>query len=402
MWWFDPQPPRQTPSPPTVPHRPRLTPQQWAQREASKFIAAQVKAIQEQQDLYLEELRRQAELRMRQGQALAAWLQAQNFPGRIQGLYQTAGSDIAGYAKGFGGEIAQIAAQDAAEQQNMLSGTGQEGAVRNEGAGMSDVLYGAYGWSPAKKFAETGAAYASDAALQPAFATQFAAQEAWNLHQEGLGNLVEFAKAIAEARAGKPALVQELLDRRLKLQYEREDRALARKKWEMDWFLKMAAYYNMIGDNKRADFYMKRAMMADRGLTVDGAPRPGYHIDPNSGMVVKDGWHHVRRGGRWVPERDSSSTKRDDLWGDIQRDMASESFTITEVTPPTVIAGVTVPGERVTRKMTYKEAFAYLWNKYSGLVKNKGRLRRLIDKVLRNAGITPSGEITDAHDRQGK
>lgn len=391
--------PKRAPAAQVAPPRPpRLNPDQWAQKQAEKYIAAQVAAIQEQQRIYLEELRRQAQVRMQQGQALASWLQGQNFPGRIQDVYRTAGSDITGYAQGFGTDIRNIASADAAEQTNMLSGTGQEGAVRNEGQGMSDVMYGAYGLSPARKFAETGAAFASDAALQPAFATQIAGQEAYDLQQEGMGQLVEFAKAIAEARSGKAGLAQEFLDRRLKMQYEREDRQVEAQDREREWFLKMAAYYNAMGDDRRAEQYLRlaqqrnaRSAAGQRGLNPNGTPKIGYHIDTKSGKVVKDGWHHVQQGGRWVPKKDKSpSSKQGTNWAQVQKDMAGEDLTVTEQGPPTRVGNISVPGEEITRNMTRKEAYQVLWAKYSGFAKTNAemaRLRRLINQILDAKGI---------------
>jgi hypothetical protein len=206
----------------------------WAQGQADKYIAAQIAAIQQSQKLYTDELNKAAQERVKQGQALASWMQGMNFPSRVQGVYQTAGSDIAGYASGFGGEMRDIANADAAENTNMVSGTGQEGAVRNEGQGMSDVLYGAYGWSPAKKFAETGAAYGADAALQPAFAAQFAQAEAIKQQQEGMGALKDFALKMAEARSGKMDLVEKFKGMRTDAQGAAFERKMDILKWQSD------------------------------------------------------------------------------------------------------------------------------------------------------------------------
>lgn len=359
------------------PGKPPLTPEQWAEQQAQKYIDAQVKAIQEQQRIYLEELRRQAQLRAEQGRALAQWLQAQNFPGRIQGIYGTAASDVAGYAKGFSGDIRDIATQGAAEQANMLSGTGQEGAVRNEGEGMGNVMYGAYGYVPAQSFTTSGAAFASDAALQPAFASQQAAVEAAKIQQEGLGALVDFAKAIAEAKGGKFGLKQDLLGQRQKNIQDQREWAYKQAMDDRDYWLKMQALYMSQGRYKlaqdaakRADEATRRANNASAGLDYWGKPKPGYHRDPKTGRVVKD-------------KKPGSGAN----WGQIQKDMAKEDLTITETSPPTRIGNITVPGEEVTRKMTYKEAFGYLMSVYGGLVKDKGRLRRLINKILAQKGI---------------
>ena len=241
----------------------------WAQAQANKYIAAQIAAIQESQKLYLDELNKAAQERVKQGQALASWMQGQNFPGRVQGLYQTAGSDITGYAGGFGGEMRDIANADAAQQANMLSGTGQEGAIRNEGQGMSDVLYGAYGWSPAKKFAETGAAYASDAALQPGFAAQFAQAEAIKQQQEGMSALKDFALKMAEAKSGKLDLVSDFTKMRQGAQDAAFDRKMEVLKWQSDEHYRRYLIYEKQGNMKMAQQELALAQRKQRQAEIE-------------------------------------------------------------------------------------------------------------------------------------
>lgn len=394
-------PPKKPPKKP--PRKPPLSPEAWARREAERFIAAQVAAIQEQQRIFLEELRRQAELRAKQGQALAAFLQSQNFPGRIQDLYRTAAGDVAGYAQGFAGDIRDIAAADAAEQANMLAGTGQEGAIRNEGVGMGDVLYGAYGWSPAKSFTETGAAYASDAALQPSFAARQAQQAAYELYQQGLGNLVEFAKAIAEAKGNKYALVQELMDRRRQSALEARKLRMEEIERQRDWAMKMAYYELARGNADRANQYLGIAQNSAMGLGPTGQPKPGYHIDPKSGLVVKDGWHHVRVNGVWVPRRDGSGSS-----GSGSASVKAQQKILQYADD--IVRSIKEAGEEKVDLQTgqkyidyppYEELFNILWRRYESLLAGyKGATRRklaaylrdLIKDAMNQAGIYPRGK----------
>lgn len=251
----------------------------WAQQQADKYIQAQVQAIQEQQRIYMEELRRQAEDRVKAGQAFAGWLQGQNFPGQIQSIYQQAGNDITGYGSGFSQNMQAVANADAAAQMNMLSGTGQEGAVRNEGQNMGDVLYGAYGWSPAMKFAETGAAFAADAANQPSFASQIANMEAAQMHNEGLGALADFAKAIAEAKGTRPDIIGQFKETWQKSRDAEFDRRMTMLKFQADQAYKEYLRLKGEGQEARANEYLAIAQRRQQqmeneamGLDINGKP----------------------------------------------------------------------------------------------------------------------------------
>ena len=357
---------------------------EWINTQVEKDLEIQREAVREQQRLYLAELQRQAQERVKAGQALAAWLQQQNFPGAIQGVFGSAADDVAGYAKGFAGNIRDIASADAAQQQRMLSGTGQEGAVRNEGEGMGDVLYGAYGWSPAKSLSEQGAAFGADAAMQPAFAGRQAAADASRMQQEGLGQLTEFAKMITEINLQKPEIADQIKQRRLEAKQYKTDEMWRKRKYvmdrleqERDWFLQQAAIADRMGDNKRSEEYLRlanereqRMIMQSKGYAADGTLLPDYKMLPN-GTVVKK-----------TKPKASSAPKGPD-WGDIQKDIASEDLTKEVIDPNRPWLG------EVETKMEYKEAFKFLWSKYSGLVKNRGRLRKLINEILAAKGIFP-------------
>ena len=376
--------PKPSNKPPGAGKKPPLSANAWAQREAQRYIDAQIKAIQESQKIYLDELNRQAQERVKQGQNLASWLQGQNFPGRIQGIYQTAGSDIAGYGQGFATDIRDIASADAATQANLVSGTGQEGAVRNEGAGMGDVIYGAYGWSPARKFAETGAAFASDAALQPSFAARFAADEAMKLQQEGLGGLKDFALQMAEARSGKYEVVQNLLAQRQQAKDDRFKR-----------YMQLAALEMQRGNAARANMYLKLAMqdnsLASRKQQVAEYAAQGYAPD---GKTLLPGWKRSPAGNvppgyvynpktRQIEKAKTSSSggKKPVDWGDLQGDMATYTDKFYKTVPvPGALPGM--PGSTQKVRWSREEAYKALWARFAGEVKDKLRLRRLINEIL--------------------
>lgn len=359
----------------------------WLQQQAQKIVDARVAAIQQSQQIYLDELNRQAQERVKQGQALAAWMQGQNFPGRIQDIYRTAGSDITGYASGFGGEIKGIAEADAAQVNNMLSGTGQE--ARNEGQGMADVFYGAYGWSPARKFAETGAAFGADAAMQPSFAARFAQEDAYKIQQEGLVALKDFALQMAEARMGKSDIISDLR----KQQEEAKEARFNR-------FLKLAALEMQRGNYKRANEYLKMAgqrgelsarkqriaELKSQGYAPDGkTPLPGFHIDPVTGRPIENGWHVNPKTGLPVKNKDSKDKKPGADWGKIQQNMANEDLTVEA---PEIIMGIPT-GKTIKVPMTYEQAKARLLAEYGGYVKDKKRLLALIKQILAAKGIYP-------------
>ena len=362
--------------------------EEWARQEAEKIFSAQRAGIEAQRQAYLDELKRQSDLELQRGRDIAAAIQAMNLPGVVQGIYGTAGESISGLAKGFSGEMQGIANAQAAEQTNMLSGTGQEGAVRNQGENMGNVMYGVQGYNPATTLGTQGAAFASDAALQPAFAMGEAGRRASELYEDGLGGLSDFAMELAKLEGERPLFERELMAERRALRDEEQQRTWAAQdrkqeqlESEREWFLKMAAYYNAIGDDKRAQQYLdlarqreKRMRNSSAGLDANGNPKPGYRTNPKTGRVEKVP----------TPKKKGSTAAK---WGELQQDMADdvEGF-VEEVRNPDPYVGGTIE-----QKIPRAEAYARLWNKYSGLVRNKGRLKRLINQILDRAGFPKPG-----------
>src|SRR6187551_2378938 len=123
-------PPR---APLAPPRPPAMTAQAWADEQAQRLVDEQLKAIRDQQAAYNETLLQQAQMQAQQAQRFAQAVQGLGIPQQISDIYNQSGRDIAGMAQGFAGDIRDTAAADAARQTRMVSGTGQEGAVRNEG-----------------------------------------------------------------------------------------------------------------------------------------------------------------------------------------------------------------------------------------------------------------------------
>lgn len=349
----------------------------WAQAQADKYVAAQLAAIQEAQRLYTEELQRAAQERIRQGQALASWMQGQDFPGRIQSVYGTAGSDITGYAKGFSGEMQNIANTQAAEQTNMLSGTGQEGAVRNEGEGMGNVLYGAYGWSPAKSFAETGAAYGADAALQPAFAVQFAQAEAAKGLSEGMAGLKDFALKMAEARAGKLDMVEKFKGIRSDAENDAFKRRMEMLKFQSDQHYKRYLILREEGKMKLAEKEFRLAQQkADQAAREQNRQ---YGLDvKRENRLGKEG--ATGGGPRLSPEQKKNAMKEVTALVDPDDNVLARAVSQAIKNGEWFVGvGPPVPGAR--KKLAEK-----LYNEFKYLTMGSGpaqaRLRRLIQQAL--------------------
>src|SRR3990167_778953 len=356
--------------------RPGLSIEDWARREVEKLIAAQVAQIESQRKTYLDELRKESELEMERGQALSQALLALGMPAQIKGIFGNAASDIACLAQGFSGATREIASSQAAEQQNMLSGTGQEGAVRNQGENMGNVLYGVGGFLPAQSLTEAGASFGAQAALEPSFAQRIGQLEAGNVHREGLKGLDEFTQALVEARSQKPTMIEDLIAQRKGLAADERDA-------QRDWYLKLAALEMSRGNYKRANEYLalaqqkeQRYTAKDQGTDVNGNPLPGYRRNPKTGKVEK------------IPKNEQVTPD----WGDIQAKMADDTDDFyNEVEYETFSGGI----ETKKVKFTYKEAYDALFWKYSGKVKNKGRLRKLINHILKAKGFKKTTAVQD-------
>ncbi len=368
---------------------------QWANAQVAKLIAAQVKAIEEQRQIYLNELDKRAKLEADRGLALGRSLAAMDMPGRMSSIYGGAAHDIAGLAQGFSGQIRGIAEGDAAQQAHMLSGTGQEGAVRNEGVGMADVNYGAQGYIPGRSMAETGAAFAQQAALEPSFAARIGQLEAGRVHSEGLEGLDEFTKAMIEIRSQRPELVQDMLDRRRAMVQDERKFKMDERDAERDWYLKLAALEMQRGNNARANQYLalaaarenrqvgaeNRRALKDKGLDAAGNLLPGYAY--KNGRVVKVSTARGSKGSSssTVPGTPAYNAAAVQKVGAAQKNLDADIAAM--VTKPTAadIKGGADPFS--TKKPGFDQAFGRLWGKYKYLATTKAAKAALRDAIVR-------------------
>lgn len=182
-----------------------------ARASVEEIIAALLGDVQREQD----EARKQAELeagrKLAEGQALAYGLQQLGISQAVQAAFQNAGMNQAAIVQGFAGATRDAASAQAAEQIRQLSGTGQEGAVRNEGTAMGDVTYGLGGYIPATALNQTGAAFGAQAALQPGFAVQFGQLAKAERDRQWASELMGWADKKAEILAQKPKLMAEAI-----------------------------------------------------------------------------------------------------------------------------------------------------------------------------------------------
>lgn len=200
---------------PAAPRAPGIDP---ANAEADSIISEMLAELGYARESARRQAEASAQAEVRRAQALAQALQQLGMPQLIQGIYQNSGQSLAGMAEGFSGDVRALADASAAEQGNILAGTGQEGAIRNQGANMGDVNYGLHGFIPARGLEQTGAAFAAQAALEPGFALQFGNMKAADVMSEFTKQILgKFADDEAMIRSKRPGLVADARERQSKL-----------------------------------------------------------------------------------------------------------------------------------------------------------------------------------------
>lgn len=416
--------PRRTP--PVAPAAaPQVTPEEWARQQGEQYIQSLVDAINQQKSQYLTDLNAQADLERQRGAALAQALQQLNVPGQIQGIYQGAAQDVGGLAQAFSGSLRSTAEAEAADQQRQLSGTGQEAAVAHPGEALGNVLYGTQGYIPGTSLASQGAAFASQAALEPGFAQRIGALNATDVLGQGMKGLGDFADQIIQAKGQLPDIVHSLLSDRLdqlqftaaqsqsgitnRLNQQKQDLAILKN--DQDFYYKQYLIAKSQGQEKRANQYLKlsqareqRAQFASQGLDVNGNPKPGYHVD-SDGHVVKDGWRinaagvPVKISSAKSPKGSTSSTvpgtpaynaKAQQAAGKARKDIDKDVAKLFR--DPDPLKGENPLGGKVAT-VSYVEAAKQLWTKYSYLATTaqaKKTLRAQIAAALKAAGLSPA------------
>jgi hypothetical protein len=400
--------PKRTPplAPPKRP--PAVTAQQWAEQQAQRIVDEQLAAIREQQTSYNQTLQERAQQQAEAAQRFAAMVQALGIDKQIAGTYQSAGRDIAGMAQGFAGDVRDIAAADAAQQTRMLSGTGQEGAIRSEGVNMGDVLYGVGGYIPGKTMGEQGAAFAADAARAPAFMLEQRVGAAQQALQEGLqAGDKDFLDAILKVKTSKRDISDDLYK-------ERVGQNLATQKMKRDqlesdrtYWLKLRAYYVSIGKMKLAQDAEKRAATAEQryayetqGRDSEGNVAPNYVQLPNGTIVPRS---TLKKSGK------GAKTLTPNAKAEILQGVLNQEDDITKVLPSVAkTAGLDAmlqrmgpPSPAQTKQLdaTRKKIAKELWERYSPRAitpEAKKALRSMIARLVRSYTPTaPGSSLTE-------
>jgi biotin carboxyl carrier protein len=199
-----------------------------AQKSVDDMLATMLASVEREKQMAYEAMQREAAMELQKGQALAEGLKALGISESVQRAFQNAGSAQAGLAQGFSGSTRELASAQAAEQQRQLSGTGQEGAVRNQGENMGNVQYGVGGFIPGTELNTIGAAFGADAALQPGFAMQFGAiNEALRRQKWADEELPEWTNqkmSVYDKKAGMLADAYERVDDSLKTTSKTSDK----------------------------------------------------------------------------------------------------------------------------------------------------------------------------------
>jgi hypothetical protein len=283
---------------------------------------------------------------------------------------------------------------------------------------MGDVLYGVGGWQPGKALGEQGAAYAANAALQPAFTMQYGAEDANRMLADGQAGLSDFAKMIAEAKMGKTTYKEELLETRRSAAKEQREWNLKLLESQRDEYWRQWAAAERAGDDKRAAKYLKLAEQREKriqaynsGYNADGTLRPGYKLAPDGVTVIEPGYAW-KNGGivkLYKPDspnkpKDNSLTpaqqramidrirgKQDELEGMVAQAVKNGQFHI--------VTGPTSPKHRAALARKMFNEYKYLTEGTKGGAK---ALRVLIKKILDaavktgQAGSASSGSTASA------
>lgn len=209
-----------------------------ATQSVNSLVDAMIQQVREQQAQARAQAERDAQEARAKGQALAEGLKALGLTGAIQSVFQNAANAQAGLAQGFSGQTRADAAAQAAEQQRQLAGSGQEGAVRNQGEAMGSVQYGVGGYIPASTFNTQAANYAAQAALEPGFALQYANIAAQNrMNDFANQDLPEYEQQIQDIIAKRPSYYQDYLQSAL----QRDNTLYQRRADQRDFAAKQKA-----------------------------------------------------------------------------------------------------------------------------------------------------------------
>jgi len=243
-------------------------------------------------------------------QALMPYLQ--KVPGAIQGPYNAGGAGLISAGQFLGSGLNVDTAASAAGANAVLSSIGAPEGQQLSGGDAGGVVAG-MGGLEGELMQTQGGAFGAAATQLP----KTASLEATLLMKQLLSGAEEedkgFSEDILAVLQGLPAARAGFRDQATEDRLAMQKQRLAELKFEADQHYKNAMLALYTGDRKRYAREMKLAQqkenryaMESRGLSPDGTPLPGFHLDPTGG-VVKDGWHINPKTG--VPVKDKTPGK---------------------------------------------------------------------------------------------
>lgn len=370
---------------------------QWAEAEANRIVEQQLAAIQSQEDAWRTGLQEEAKRRAQQAQAFAQMVQGMGLDKQIQGIFSNAGHDVAGFGAGFSGQVRETADAAAAEMTNLLGG--QSAGVRNEGEAMGNVTHGMGGFIPSATLAAQGAAFASDAALQPGFMLQQGLMEAERGLHEGLSDN-PFLDAILQTKLSKNDLKTKLREEKIEINLQAQEQKLDALENERDYWLKMQALYLSQKKYKLAAQAEKRARQTETRYANETAGRDAYgnvnpdHYVDNKGRVVPKGYIYNNKGQLVRPKTAAAKDKdKDGLTPNMKQEMVDKVWAaednmhdavkemIRQKTLVIPAVGPVQPSQIARAKRELLQRFSHLGMNHQ----TKQALRKLINRVMDDA-----------------
>lgn len=315
-------------------------PYESAMKSTEQIIAEMIAEVRREKEAARAVAEREAALELEKGRAIAYGIQQLGIPANISAIFQNAAGNQAGMAQGFSGNIRDEASAQAAQQVLALAGTGQEGAVRNQGENMGNVAYGVGGFIPGNELSTIGAAFGAQAALEPGFALQFGAINEAKRRQQWADEVRQFGDQEADVLGKKPSLYRELLgDERswesemYKRNQDREDRAY--EVWKDQMQIAMAGGaepYKVTLANGQIQWFDKKTgkpigppqgPVRQSNLTYKNVNGRLVGIDPATGKIVVDigkaGSPKPPKGGDKEERNLKAASKRDAAIADISK-----------------------------------------------------------------------------------
>jgi hypothetical protein len=182
---------------------------QQAQTLAQQAIAAQVAAIQQQQNQANTDAQARAQQINQASLAASQYVSGLGTP--TYNTYKDAATTLAGLSQGFSGQLQTDAGNQAAKVQADLAAAGSPQTAQNNGASLANVLYGMRGLQPASTLLNAGTAAASHENAVPSSILGYGQDLAAGALGAGKAAASALTPSILAARAQAPTLATQYL-----------------------------------------------------------------------------------------------------------------------------------------------------------------------------------------------